>query len=554
MPEKHQDADFSGSTTASSSGGVAEEARLKALRMSGLLDSPPEEAFDRLTTLVCRLLDVPVSLVSLVDEDRQFFKSAQGLPEPWASLRQTPLSHSFCQYVAASDAPLIVPNARAHPVVCDNPAIEDLKVAAYLGTPLRTPDGHVLGSLCAVSGEPRPWSSEDVSVLDDLGAMAMTEIALRFQLQENKKVVQANQLILDNSLDVICAINVEGRFTRVSAASKALWGYTPDELIGRPYMDFVCEEDRERSRQAAERVMAGEPTRHFENRYLRKGGGLVDMMWSAVWSAEDGQMFAVAREATEQKEAERALAHAEEKTEEANQLKSSFLTNMSHEIRTPLTSILGFASFLAQSITGPQREFARRIEQGGRRLMDTLDAVLTLSQLESDSMDLQLSRVDVTEEVRRAVRLFQAEAERKGLHLTFEAEPREAAALLDRGAMASVLHHLLSNAIKFTDQGSVKVTTGVVEEENPRVCVSVEDTGAGVDVAFQPHLFEAFRQESTGQSRSYEGAGIGLTIARRLVERMKGHLVVKSEKSRGSRFTVFFPLAPEEEAGAEATR
>ena len=209
MPEKPQDVGLSGSTTASSSGGVAGEARLKALRMSGLLDSPPEEAFDRLTTLVCRLLNVPVSLVSLVDEDRQFFKSAQGLPEPWASLRQTPLSHSFCQYVAASDAPLIVPNARAHPVVCDNPAIEDLNVAAYLGTPLRTPDGHVLGSLCAINGEPRPWSSEDVSVLDDLGAMAMTEIALCFQLQENKKVVQANQLILDNSLDVICAVDVQ---------------------------------------------------------------------------------------------------------------------------------------------------------------------------------------------------------------------------------------------------------------------------------------------------------------------------------------------------------
>ena len=205
----------------------------------------------------------------------------------------------------------------------------------------------------------------------------------------------------------------------------------------------------------------------MENRYVRKDGRLVDVMWSAVWSAEDGQVFAVARDVDRAKRGRACLlAHAEEKTEEANQLKSSLLTNMSHEIRTPLTSILGFASFLAQSITGPQREFARRIEQGGRRLMDTLDAVLTLSQLESDSMDLQLSRVDVAEEVRRAVRLFQAEAERKGLQLTFEAEPREAAALLDRGAMASVLHHLLSNAIKFTDQGSIRVTTGVVEEEN----------------------------------------------------------------------------------------
>ncbi|MGI9174280.1 MAG: ATP-binding protein [Rhodothermales bacterium] len=552
MLEKHQDVDLSDSTAAPSSAGVAEKARLEALRTTGLLDSPPEEAFDRLTTLVRRLLDVPVSLVSLVDEDRQFFKSALGLPEPWATLRQTPLSHSFCQHVAASGAPLIVPNARAHPVVCDNPAIEDLNVAAYLGTPLRTPDGHVLGSLCAINEEPRPWSSEDVSILADLGAMAMTEIALRFQLQENKKVVRANQLILDNSLDVICAVDAEGRFTQVSAACEAMWGYSPGELIGRPYMDFVYEEDREHTREVAEKIRAGHATRDLENRCVRKDGRLVEVVWSAVWSAENEQLFAVARDATERRQAERALVEAKEEAEQANQLKSSLLANMSHEIRTPLTAILGFSSFLVQSITGRQREFAQRIEQGGKRLMDTLDAVLTLSQLESEGVDLSLGPVNVAQEVRHAVQLFQPEAEQKGLQLVFETHAPEAVALLDRSALMSVLSNLLSNAIKFTDQGSVSVTVGVVEEEKPKVCISVEDTGVGVDTAFQPHLFEAFRQESVGQGRSHEGTGIGLTIAQRLVERMKGHLVVKSEKSRGSRFTVFFPLASEEEAGAAA--
>ena len=524
--------------------GLADEKRLDALRKTGLFDSPPEEAFDRLTTLVCRLLSVPISLVSLVDAQRQFFKSAQGLLEPWATRRQSPLSHSFCQHVVASDVPLIVPDARAHPLVCDNDAIEDLNVAAYLGIPLRAPDGHVLGSLCAINGEPRPWSSEDVATLTDLAAVAMTEIALRFQLRANEKIARANQLILDNSFDVICAVDAKGRFVQVSAASEALWGYTPDELIGRPYMDLVYEDDRARTQRIAEQVVAGEATRDFENRYVRKDGRLVDVRWSAVWSEEDRQVFAVARNVTEHK---RALARAREKAEEVNQLKTSLLANMSHEIRTPLTAILGFASFLAHTISGRQREFARRIEQGGKRLMETLDSVLMLSHLEADGVDLTLARVDVVEEVRHATRLFQSEAERKGLQLMFEAKRQAAIALLNRDALANVLGNLLSNAIKFTDQGSIRVWVDVAEEGLPGVYIGVEDTGVGIDAAFRPHLFDAFRQESAGQNRSYEGAGLGLTIAGRLVEKMNGSLAVESQKSAGSRFTIFFPLAPPEE-------
>ena len=126
------------------------QGRLAALRKTGLLDTPPEHAFDRLTRFVTRILNVPVSLVSLVDADRQFFKSEIGLPEPWASLRQTPLSHSFCQHLVTADVPLVVEDAPNNPLVCDNLAIRDLGVVSYLGVPLVNPDGYVLGSLCAI--------------------------------------------------------------------------------------------------------------------------------------------------------------------------------------------------------------------------------------------------------------------------------------------------------------------------------------------------------------------------------------------------------------------
>src|SRR4028118_1165164 len=129
--------------------------RLLALHRTGLLDSPPEACFDRLTRLAAKVLRTPVALVSLVDADRQFFKSCVGLPQPWASARQTPLSRSFCQHVVSAADPLVIADAREHPLVRDNLAVADLGVVAYAGFPLVTGDGHVLGSFCAIDTKPR---------------------------------------------------------------------------------------------------------------------------------------------------------------------------------------------------------------------------------------------------------------------------------------------------------------------------------------------------------------------------------------------------------------
>src|SRR5215212_2611658 len=155
---------------------IAAPERLRALQKTGLLDSPPEEPFDRLTQLVCRVIGVPVSLVSLVDADRQFFKSQRGLPEPWSQVRETPLTHSFCQHVVIRGEALVIDNAASDEIVCNNLAIRDLGVAAYLGVPLTTPEGHVLGSLCAIDAKPRKWTRDDLLTLQDIARAVMGEV------------------------------------------------------------------------------------------------------------------------------------------------------------------------------------------------------------------------------------------------------------------------------------------------------------------------------------------------------------------------------------------
>ena len=152
--------------------------RLAALRDTALIEGEPDDAFARLNRLAVELLGVPVSLVSLVDEDRQFFAGQVGLPEPWASFRETPLSHSFCQHVVNSGEALVIDDARSDPLVSDNLAIRDLGVAAYAGMPLRMRDGNVLGSFCAIDASPRHWSERDLRILGDLASTAADLIEL----------------------------------------------------------------------------------------------------------------------------------------------------------------------------------------------------------------------------------------------------------------------------------------------------------------------------------------------------------------------------------------
>jgi GAF domain-containing protein len=152
--------------------------RLEALRATGLLDSDTSPEFDRLARLASNVLNAPVALVSLVDADRQFFKACLGLPEPWASRRASPLTHSFCQHAVANREPLLVTDAREHPLLRDNLAIRDMGVVAYAGIPLIDGSGHALGTLCVIDSQPRHWTSHQVQLLSDIAASVVTEITL----------------------------------------------------------------------------------------------------------------------------------------------------------------------------------------------------------------------------------------------------------------------------------------------------------------------------------------------------------------------------------------
>lgn len=153
--------------------------RLTVLLKLAMIDSPEEPFFDRLAQIASEVIGTPVSLMSMVTETYQFFKSSVGLPEPWQSQRQTPLTHSFCQHVVEQDRTLVIEDARQHPLVKDNLAIPDLNVIGYLGVPVKTEDGHRLGSFCVIDGEPRQWTDNDIAIMEAFADVVNAEIDTR---------------------------------------------------------------------------------------------------------------------------------------------------------------------------------------------------------------------------------------------------------------------------------------------------------------------------------------------------------------------------------------
>lgn len=261
---------------------VLDPARLEALVLTGLLDTQPEEEFERWTRLSSRLLGVPIALLSLVDAERQFFKSAVGLKEPWATSRQTPLSHSFCKHVVASGAPLVTSDARLDASLKDNPAITDLDVVAYAGVPL-VAAGKTVGAFCAISSERHEFSADDVTLLQELARGVETQIALRIANETLREREQMLDRVLDLMPTGILMRDLVGRVIRTNAALGKLLGRSQLELAATDFRGITHPEDVADDRVAHDRLLRGEVDVTTRTKRYQHADG--HYMWARVAAA-----------------------------------------------------------------------------------------------------------------------------------------------------------------------------------------------------------------------------------------------------------------------------
>jgi signal transduction histidine kinase len=297
--------------------------------------------------------------------------------------------------------------------------------------------------------------------------------------------------------------------------------------------------------EALNEYIEGERATYAPEIRMRTKGG--DWKWiqtigKVIDRDEDGEIARAAGihlDIDEQKHYEEQLRTAKREAEEAARLKSVMLANMSHEVRTPLTSMIGFSGLLASRLDGKAAKLARLIRKSGQRLEETMEAVLQLSQLEAGGYTLDRDSLSLDSLVHRIVDEFELQADEAGVTIHVETPDTPVEAYVDDTAVRRVLSNLLDNALKFTPEGGeVWVRTYA---DGAETVVDIEDTGVGIAEEALSDVFTAFKQESEGLTREYEGAGLGLSIVRELVDALGGTITLDSEKEEGTCVTVRLP-------------
>ncbi len=282
--------------------------------------------------------------------------------------------------------------------------------------------------------------------------------------------------------------------------------------------------------------------------YNRKKNG--ELFWESISISpiknDDNRIthfVAVKEDITRKKEIEFELKRSMEIAEESSRLKSSILANVSHELRTPMTGILGMSQILSEELRDENlKQFVWKIQKSGERLMTTLNSIMDLSEIESNSSLLDITEYNIGRSIRSVLTQYEKYALDKNLYFNYTVKNKNITALVDEKFMNQIIINLVDNAIKYTDTGGIEIIIDSKEEDNKTFAVlKVKDTGIGIAPENKDVIFQEFRQASEGISRRYEGTGLGLTLVKKMVELMNGKIEFESKVREGSVFSIIVP-------------
>ena len=572
-----------------------ETERLNALRRLSILDTPAEQAFDDLVQLAVNLCGTPMAAVTLIDQDRQWFKARIGLP-----MNETPRELSFCAHaILEPEDLLIVPDTWADERFAGNRLVTEAPfLRFYAGAPLVTSEGLALGTLCILDQVPRSLNGSQIKALLALAQQVNTQLDLRWQvcvLEDSiaeRKAAEIRQrqseglytAVIGSLAEGVVVQDSAGVIQTCNASAERILGLNADQIMGRSSLDAVWRTIRPNGtvwpgdeHPAMITLRTGEPQSDVIMGLQRADGSVT---WISIntrpWAPPDDLRPAgvVAsfqditarrnwaeqlREATTSAEAvnreladtnqqlEKAIAHANQMTlaaEAANRAKSEFLATMSHEIRTPMNGVIGFTNLLQDTpLAADQREFVETIRSSGETLLTLINDILDFSKIEAEKLVLEQTPFNLTTCLDECLRLILPKATEKKLNLQLVAHPDLPAVIVgDVSRVRQVVLNLLSNAVKFTDHGSVLIETQPLGKVNGEVTVEirVSDTGIGIPGGKLHRLFQPFSQVDASTTRKYGGTGLGLVISKRLAEAMHGGILVESVEGAGTTFRFQF--------------
>lgn len=346
-----------------------------------------------------------------------------------------------------------------------------------------------------------------------------------------QEAAQRERAILDNAIDLICAIDQDGRFSTVSPASVKVLGFEPEELIGTRWFELVEDSALAEAKAEMERIVSGTTVAEcetvFETKLVRKDGSIVEVLWSASWSQMQNSIFAVLHDITENKEAER--------------MKEEIMAMISHDLRSPLTTIRHVLEMLDDNALGElDEDGVRLVKVADRRaegMLALLNDLLDIEKSKAGMLHLDLQEISLTEIFEDSVQTVMGlAAERKVL---LEARPIEVVLLADGERLTRAVVNLLANAIKFSPAGGKVALLATADSEN--VLIRVTDQGRGIPADKLRSVFDRFQQVESTDAKENKGVGLGLTICKNFIELHGGTIEVASAAGQGTVFTCKLP-------------
>jgi PAS domain S-box-containing protein len=338
---------------------------------------------------------------------------------------------------------------------------------------------------------------------------------------------EKERAMIDYAQEVICSLDEHGSFVKVNRASIKVWGFEPEELIGKPIFDIVHEEDHNDTKAALESLQSGNTSLTFENRIKARNGVIVDNLWSAHWSEIDRSVFCVAHNISDRKQVDR--------------LKQEFYSMVTHDLRTPLTSIYGVLGLACANAFGPLSEpllsKLKMSQTNIERLIGLINDLLDLEKLEAGKMPLLMKPINATEIISRSIHAVEQYADQQEITLKSSSDSCDLYA--DTNRLIQVLVNLISNAIKFSPKGTTVNIAAVDSEEY--IEFRVEDKGRGVPPEHIESIFERFQQVETSDAFRNVGTGLGLSVCKLIVENHGGTIGVESTVGVGSTFWFRIP-------------
>ena len=370
--------------------------------------------------------------------------------------------------------------------------------------------------------------------------------------------------LIEASLDPLLTISSEGKIMDINRATETIIGLSREKIIGSDFFDYFTEPQK--AREVYQAVFEKGSVTDCPLTLQHLSGKLTDVLFNgSVFRDENGKILGVvivARDVTEQKIKAKELTEAKEFAEKANELaqiakqnallatqkaedavkaKQQFLSNMSHEIRTPMHAIIGFTKVLLNTeLNSTQKEYLTAIKMSGDALIVLINDILDLSKVDAGKMTFEQIPFNPEFSLSSMLHLFKQKIQEKNLKLEVEYDKNIPEVLLgDPVRLHQIILNLISNAIKFTNDGSIKVFVEKVKETKNKVTLrfSVSDSGIGIEKAKLGKIFENFQQGSSDSSRLYGGTGLGLAIAKKLVVSQGGYIHVESEINKGSTFS-----------------